>query len=356
MPIFDSITETFQALRDVGYITDMDTASTVFFAARKNKPLLIEGPPGAGKTELANSISRAGNMPFLRLQCYEGIDPKQAIGDFNKSLQDLYVIYEQKTENHRPFDEIGNESFSRKFYTAGPLLMSLENKTRCVLLIDEIDKVNQAFEASLLEMLSEWQLTVSGLGVVRANTKPFVVITSNAERQLGFALRRRCLYTTVEHPTPEREAEIVALKVPNASPALHRFIAGLAIAMRNESLEKPPSISEMISVAEALDLIGQTEILPEQKMMFLPMLVKTMDDRTQFVKKEGMFRYVLDEAKLQASCMNDDQINTILYLDGPNDEIPALCAENNEKKLDTGAGPEEPEVGPEQTDREEALV
>jgi len=340
MPIFDSIPETHRALTDVGYITDEATAAAVFFAARENQSLLIEGPAGAGKTELALSVAKAGNMPFIRLQCYQGIGDKQAIGDFDRALQDLFVDRESRSGKLRSFDELAVETRSRKFFNAGPLLEALESETRCVLLIDEIDKVDYAFEAFLLEMLSVWQHSIPRLGVVRAKTVPFVVITSNAERELGFALRRRCLYMMVEHPTAEREAEIVARKTPHSNPAMHRFIAGLAIALRRESLEKPPSISEMNSVALALELMGQTEIQAEHKMLFLPLLVKTKNDRAQLVNKEGMFRNIVDDAKKYAAAMTDSQVDQALRLDGAAEELPAFLDEMS-KGQDVGTLPEE---------------
>ena len=340
MPIFDSIPETHRALTDVGYITDEATAAAVFFAARENQSLLIEGPAGAGKTELALSVAKAGNMPFIRLQCYQGISDKQAIGDFDRALQDLFVDRESRSGKLRSFDELAVETRSRKFFNAGPLLEALECETRCVLLIDEIDKVDYAFEAFLLEMLSVWQHSIPRLGVVQAKTVPFVVITSNAERELGFALRRRCLYMMVEHPTAAREAEIVARKTPRSNPAMHRFIAGLAIALRRESLEKPPSISEMNSVALALELMGQTEIQAEHKMLFLPLLVKTKNDRAQLVNKEGMFRNIVDDAKKFAAAMTDLQAEHALRLDGSAEEAPAFLDEIS-KGQDVGILPEE---------------
>lgn len=342
MAIFDSISETHKALTDIGYITDEATAAVVFFAATGNQSLLIEGPAGAGKTELALSVAKAGNMPFIRLQCYKGITDKQAIGDFDHALQDLFVDRESRSGNLRGFDELAVETRSRKFFNAGPLLEALECETRCVLLIDEIDKVDYSFEAFLLEMLSVWQHSIPRLGVVRAKIIPFVVITSNAERDLGFALRRRCMYTEVEHPTPEREAEIVARKTPRSDPAMHRFIAGLAIALRKESLEKPPSISEMNSVAVALETLGLTEIQPEQKMLFLPLLVKTKDDRRQLVNKEGMFQNILDEAKKYAAAMTDSQADLLLRVHEDAEELSTFVTDMLTKDQDDAIVSEPP--------------
>ena len=330
MAIFDSISETHRALTDVGYITDEATAGIVFFCAEHNKPLLIEGPAGAGKTQLALSVAKAGNRPFIRLQCYQGLTDKQAIGAFSEPLQKLFsertdrLAIDSRSEKMRPFEDLALEMNRRPFFNGGPLLDALESEIPAVLLIDEIDKTDYAFEALLLQMLETWEITVTQLGLVRAKTIPFVVITSNAERPLGFALRRRCNFTEVEHPTAEREAEIVARKTPHCDPAMHRFIAGLAIALRKESLEKPPSISEMNSVAMALETLGLTEIRPEQKLLFLPMLAKTKDDRRQLINKTGMFEKILEDAKVYAAAMTDSQVDLLSRGNGDSKELPAF--------------------------------
>ena len=323
MAIFDSPAETLKSLKNVGYITDEATAAHVYFASKLNKALLLEGPAGAGKTELALSIAKAGNMPFIRLQCYNGITDNEAIGHFDYALQRLFVERESQAGTQRSFAEIVQEIRSRQFYISGPFLEAIESPTRSVLLIDEIDKIDYSFEALLLELLSVWQLSIPGMGTVSANTIPFVVMTSNAEREIGFALRRRSLYILVEHPTPEREAEIVARKTPNCSPATHRFIAGFAIALRRQSFDKPPSISEMNDVALALEMMGLTEILPEHKMLILPLIIKTKDDRSQVLRKNKLFETILDQSILYANAMNENQVEQALELDENIEGLPA---------------------------------
>src|SRR5208283_1579614 len=194
--------------------TDSVTATAVYLAAKLKKPLLLEGPAGSGKTELSYAVARAAGTQVERLQCY----------------------------------------------AAGPLLKALLSPSPCVLLIDELDKVDHAFEATLLEILSVWQLSIPRLGTIPASSIPFTVLTSNEERRLGDPLRRRSLYLRIEHPTAEREGEIVALRTPEAGEATHRLIAGFAKALRAYSLEKPPSVSEMIDIALSLGHLGIEEV------------------------------------------------------------------------------------------------
>jgi len=299
--MFDTPHVTLAALEQVGYLTDLKTATTVYLAGRINKPILLEGPAGAGKTELANSVAKAGQMSFIRLQCYEGITDKNAIGEYNRALQELYVLLKSKSGTP-DWLEIQKEIISRTFFASGPLLDAIEADKRCVLLIDEIDKIEHAFEALLLEVLSAWQLSIPGMGTITARSIPFVVMTSNEERRLGDPLRRRSFYLRVEHPTPEREASIVARRTPACSPATHRFIAGLAKALRAYTMEKPPSISEMNDIAQALELLGYSEIRPEDKDIMLPLIAKTDGDRKRLLMKQS-FETIIRVARLYASEM-----------------------------------------------------
>ena len=226
--MYASPDETLAALERVGYFTDQKTATTVYLAGRLHRPIMLEGPAGAGKTELATSVSRAYKVPILRLQCYQGINEEKAIGQYDKSLQELYVLLMSKSDHTPDWAEIKREVTSRAYFMAGPLLEAIEQNQRCVLLIDEIDKVDYAFEAMLLELLSAWTLSIPKMGTVQATSIPYVFLTSNQERRLGDPLRRRSFYLVVEHPTAEREAAIVAKRTPDASEKTHRFIAGLA--------------------------------------------------------------------------------------------------------------------------------
>ena len=185
----------------------------------------------------------------------------------------------------------------RDFFRPGPLMRALECEKPCVLLIDELDKVDEGFEALLLEILSAWQLSIPEFGTVEAKSIPFVVPTSNEERRLGDPIRRRSLYVRVEHPTPEREAEIIASRTPGAGAEFHREIAGIARSFRNYSLEKPPSVSEMIDFANALRLMGSDHVTEEQRDVLLPFLAKTEKDRRHLLLREGFQSLLVDGAR-----------------------------------------------------------
>jgi MoxR-like ATPase len=285
-----------------GYITDVITTTTVYLAAKLNKPILLEGPPGSGKTELAYAVAKATNAEIERLQCFEGINEEKAIGKFDEALQRLAVELRSK-EGQADWDAAKQELHSQKFFSAGPLLRALQHQRRCVLLIDEIDKVNQSFEAMLLELLSVWRLSIPKLGVITAQTIPFVVLTSNEERRIGDPLRRRSFYLRIEHPTPEREAKILQLRTPEQSPKFHRSMAGLAKALRGWSLEKPPSISEMLDLAQALEALGKDQITPEMRDILLPLLAKTDADRRKLLLRDGFASLIYDAQQYSAEAV-----------------------------------------------------
>jgi MoxR-like ATPase len=291
--VFASIQDTQKALISVGYITDEVTTTTVFLAAQLEKPVLLEGPPGSGKTELAYAVAKATGAEVERLQCYEGINEEKAIGKFDESLQRLWVELLSKSGNLN-WETVKHEIHGLQFFAAGPLLRALQHETRCVLLIDELDKVDQAFEAMLLELLSVWRLSIPKLGTIKAQTIPFVVLTSNEERRLGDPLRRRSFYLRIEHPTPEREATILQLRTPDAPAEFHHGMAGLAKALRAWSLEKPPSISEMLDLAQALQALGKVRITPEMRDILLPLLAKTEADRRKLLLRDGFASLVFD--------------------------------------------------------------
>ena len=297
MPIFDTAEGTLRALQDIGYFTDLPTATCVYLEANIKQAILLEGPAGAGKTELANSIAKAGGMRLIRLQCYQGIRDTQAIGHFNEPLQNLYTNLKRDSGSDTEWAEIQKVIVSRDFFMPGPLLEAIESSQRCVLLIDEVDKVDHEFEAFLLQLLSEWEISVPHLGTIKAQSVPFVVVISNAERELGFPLRRRCAYLTVEHPTPEREAAIVARRTPNCSPKTHEFIAGLAQALRGYNLKKPPSISEMNAIAQAMELLGFEELTGAHKAIMLPFIAKLEEDRQRLLMKQS-FESIVNVARL----------------------------------------------------------
>ena len=208
--MFVSLADVDPGLRATGYIADSIATTTIYLAAKLHKPLLLEGPAGSGKTQLAYAVAQATHTTVERLQCYEGINEEKAIGKFDEPMQRLCVELKAKS-NAVDWESLQIELHGQQFFSAGPLLRSLQYDNPCVLLIDELDKVDHAFEAMLLELLSVWTLSIPKLGTIRAQSIPFVVLTSNEERRIGDPLRRRSFYLRVEHPTAEREAEIVAL-------------------------------------------------------------------------------------------------------------------------------------------------
>ncbi len=295
--MFPSRQELSARLRKARYVIDEVTLEVVYLAARMHKPLLVEGPPGCGKTELAYAMAEAAGTFVERLQCYEGITEDKAIGKFDEALQKLFL----ETQGDRlseDWDAIRKRLHSIDFFAEGPLLRALRYHDRpCVVLVDELDKVGHAFEALLLEILSAWQITVPKLGTMKAETVPFVVLSSNEERRLGDPLRRRCFYLRVEYPTVEREVEILAVRSTTEDQGLRAQLAGLARALRGWSLEKPPSIAEMLDLAKALEIMGVSEIEPEQRDVLLPLLAKTEADRRRLLLRAGFDGLVVDSKR-----------------------------------------------------------
>ena len=291
--MFSSIEELSGKLRATGYIADSVATTTVYLSAKLHKPLLLEGPAGSGKTQLAYAVAEAADTTVERLQCYEGINEEKAIGKFDESLQRLCVELRAKSANG-DWESLQAELHSQEFFSAGPLLRALQYEKSRVLLIDELDKVDHAFEALLLELLSVWQLSIPKLGTIQAKSIPFVVLTSNEERRIGDPLRRRSFYLRVEHPTAEREAEIVALRTPDSSHEFHAGMAGLAKALRGWSLEKPPSVSEILDLAQALKVLGTDRVTAEMRDILLPLLAKTEADRRKLLLRDGFASLVYD--------------------------------------------------------------
>jgi MoxR-like ATPase len=293
LSVFSSLQQLEERLRTSGYIADSVTTTTVFLSTRLHKTLLLEGPAGSGKTQLAYAVADAANTTVERLQCYEGINEEKAIGKFDESLQRLCVELRAKSGDV-DWASVRTALHSQDFFNAGPLMRALLCEKPCVLLVDELDKVDQAFEAMLLELLSEWRLSIPKLGTVEARSIPFVVLTSNEERRIGDPLRRRSFYLRVEHPTAEREAEIVALRTPDSSPEFHAGLAGLAKALRGWSLEKAPSVSEILDLADALKILGHEQVTPELRDVLLPLMAKTEADRKKLLLRDGFASLIYD--------------------------------------------------------------
>jgi len=290
--MFDSIEQLGHGLTANGYFIDGVMTQVVYLAARMRKPLLLEGPAGSGKTQLALAVAAAAGTHVERLQCYRGVTEEKAIGRFDESLQRLFMEFSKG--QHEDWKTVQANLKGRDFFRPGPLMRALECARPCVLLVDELDKVDEHFEAFLLEVLAEFQLSIPEFGTVTAKSIPFVVLTSNEERRLGDPIRRRSLYVRVEHPTPEREAEIIASRTPKAEDGFHREMAGIALSFRNYSLEKPPSVSEMIDFANALQLLGTNHVTEEHRDVLLPFLAKTEKDRRHLLLREG-FKSLLDD-------------------------------------------------------------
>ena len=291
-----------EAFAQAGYIADSVATTTVYLAAKLQKPLLLEGPAGSGKTQLAYAVADAADTIVERLQCYEGINEEKAIGKFDEPLQRLCVELKAKSANV-DWESLRTELHSQQFFGAGPLLRALQYEKPCVLLIDELDKVDHAFEALLLELLSVWQLSIPKLGTIKARSIPFVVLTSNEERRIGDPLRRRSFYLRVEHPTAEREAEIVALRTPDSTHEFHAGMAGLAKALRGWSMEKPPSVSEILDLAQALKVLGSEQITPEMRDILLPLLAKTEADRRKLLLRDGFASLIFDAQQYSAEAL-----------------------------------------------------
>jgi MoxR-like ATPase len=300
--MFSSLEQLVQRLRGSGYIADTIATTTVYLASKLQKPLLLEGPAGSGKTQLAYAVADAAETVVERLQCYEGINEEKAIGKFDEPLQRLCVELKAKSASV-DWESLQKELHSQQFFGAGPLLRALQCERPCVLLIDELDKVDHAFEALLLELLSVWQLSIPKLGTIKARSIPFVVLTSNEERRIGDPLRRRSFYLRVEHPTAEREAEIVALRTPDSTHEFHAGMAGLAKALRGWSMEKPPSVSEILDLAQALRVLGSEQITPEMRDILLPLLAKTEADRRKLLLRDGFASLIFDAQQYSAEAL-----------------------------------------------------
>lgn len=275
--VVSSADELQRQLTAYGYIAKPAVAKVLYLALRLQKPLLLEGPPGAGKTQVAKVLSEAMGMPLIRLQCYEGIDEARALYEWNESLQRMALEFVRQTGRQGTFAELKRQLYGPDFIIAGPILRALQSDVRAVLLIDEVDKTGPAFEAFLLEILSDFQVSIPQFGTINAIKRPIVVLTSNAQRKLTDALRGRCFLLWMDYPGPELEAEIIT-RSREAEPRLSSQVARFTAAVRHLGMAKPPAIRESLDWIDALHLLGADELTADVVSETLPVLLKTRED------------------------------------------------------------------------------
>jgi MoxR-like ATPase len=262
-------------LRELGYIADRGLATSILISLKLGKPLLLEGEVGVGKTELAKTLAVMFQRELIRLQCYEGIDTNHALYEWDYARQMLHIRSLTSTELSNNADE---QLFSPKFLLERPLLKAVRAGDACVLLIDEVDRADDEFEAFLLELLSDFQVTIPEVGTVAAVTRPIVILTSNRTRELHDALKRRCLYTWIGFPDAEREIEIVRARVPGISERLATQVVGAVNQLRQMELEKVPGVAETIDWVESLDALGANDLNEHSAADTLGAVIKDRDD------------------------------------------------------------------------------
>ncbi len=272
----ETVGELTETLRTCGYLADRGLSTSLFVALKLNRPLLLEGEVGVGKTEVAKALATVFNRELIRLQCYEGIDTNQALYEWDYARQMLQI----RALSHRDMDEdeAVDRLFGPKFLLERPLLQAIKLGNRAVLLIDEVDRADDEFEAFLLELLSDYQITIPEVGTIRAEQPPIVVLTSNRTRELHDALKRRCLYHWVGYPTPEREVEIVRVRAPGVSTELAQNVVAAVNRLRELDLAKRPGVAETIDWVNTLGVLGETELDAGTLDATLGSVVKERDD------------------------------------------------------------------------------
>lgn len=279
---FESVQQVRDGLRDVNYLADEGIAGVAFLADRLGKPVLVEGPAGTGKTQLAKSIAELIGARLIRLQCYEGLDESKALYEWNYKKQLLRI---QADKNSDSWTEVHDDIFSREFLLTRPLLEAISASDPVVLLIDEVDRVEVETEALLLEILSEYQVSIPELGTITASQIPLVFLTSNNTRELSEALKRRCLYLHVDYPSMEREKEIVLAKVEGITEHLADQVARIVRSIRQLDLKKAPSVSETLDWARTLLLLNADTVDAETAKSTLHVLLKYQTDIAKAAKE-----------------------------------------------------------------------
>ncbi|MGA2933099.1 MAG: MoxR family ATPase [Acidimicrobiales bacterium] len=271
-----SVAELTDVLRQGGYIADRGLATALFVSLSLQRPILLEGEVGVGKTEVAKVLSSIFGRQLIRLQCYEGIDTSQALyeWDYARQMLHLRALSDREADKEETVDQL----FGPKFLLERPLLQAVRAGDGAVLLIDEIDRADDEFEAFLLEILSDFQVTIPEIGTVRAGSPPVVVLTSNRTRELHEALKRRCMYHWIDYPSPAREVEIVLLRAPQVSVALTTKVVAAVHRMREMDLAKPPGVAETIDWVRTLDVLGATDLDGPLAADTLGAVVKERDD------------------------------------------------------------------------------
>jgi len=281
---FTSVNDVNERLAAVDYLADEAIETVVYLAERLGKPILVEGPAGVGKTELARAVATARNADLIRLQCYEGLDEAKALYEWNYKKQLLRITHARTGSTDETWDTVEDDLFGEEYLLERPLLKALRNPRATVLLIDEVDKVDFEFEALLLEILSEFQVTIPELGTVTGTRIPFVLLTSNNTRELSEALKRRCLYLHIDYPSLEREKQIVLAKVPQASEQLAEQLVRIVRSLRQLELKKPPSVSETLDWARTLLELGFGTIDADVAIGTMNVLLKYQQDIEKAVR------------------------------------------------------------------------
>lgn len=279
LPLPDSIDATLDLLQNENYVADRSLATVLYLALKMQRPLFLEGEAGVGKTEIAKVLASALDRPLIRLQCYEGLDVSSAVYEWNYAAQ-MVDIRMREASGETGREAMANDVFSENFLIRRPLLQALEqvDGKAPVLLIDELDRTDEAFEAFLLEILSEFQVTIPELGTIKAKEPPIVIITTNRTREIHDALKRRCLYHWLDYPNAERELEIVRNKVPNASKVLTQEVVEYVQRLRQKDLFKNPGIAETLDWATALLELDKVALDPQAISDTLGVLLKYQDD------------------------------------------------------------------------------